>query len=149
VQGTVTVTATLEPGNYTVRAGGAANGVSDGFSANLDPAATDFRRLSAEDLATVLGPDHRLARDATELVRDVNRERVGTELFGWLILLAAAAMAADWIVANRFYAPKDEPQASADMVAEFGESPADAEPEPAWAGGGGPPPLPTRDEAAS
>ncbi len=150
VQGTVTVTATLEPGNYTVRAGGAANGVSDGFSANLDPAATDFQRLSAEDLATVLGPDHRLARDATELVRDVNRERVGTELFGWLILLAAAAMAADWIVANRFYAPKDEPKASADVVAEFGESPADAEPEPAWAGGGGgPPPLPTREEVAS
>jgi hypothetical protein len=39
-------------------------------------------------------------------VRDVNLERVGAELSGWIILLAALAMAADWMVANRFYAPR-------------------------------------------
>ncbi|MFM1905057.1 MAG: hypothetical protein RLZZ440_2957 [Planctomycetota bacterium] len=146
--GRVTVTATLEPGNYTVRAGGGIEGVSDGFSANLDSAATDFRRLSPDELATVLGPDHRLARDATELVRDVNRERVGTELFGWLILLAAAVMAADWIVANRFYAPRDEGSQPADMAAGFADAePPDADlPEP---NADGPPPLPARQEAAS
>lgn len=105
-RGTATITATLEPGNYTVRAGGAIGGVADGFSVTLDPTATDFRRLSSAQLAEVLGPGHRLARTEEELVRDVNLERVGSELFGWAIVLAALAMAADWIVANRFYAPR-------------------------------------------
>ena len=41
-------------------------------------------------------------------MRDVNLERIGSELYGWVILLAALAMAGDWIVANRFYAPRDE-----------------------------------------
>ena len=81
-------------------------GVATGFSANLPASATDFRRVAADDLAAVLGPGHRLARTEAELVRDVNLERVGAELFGWAILLAAAAMAADWIAANRFYAPR-------------------------------------------
>lgn len=143
-RGTVTVTATLEPGNYRVRAGGGADGVSDGFSANLDPAATDYRRLSPEDLAAVLGPDHRLARNQAELVRDVNQERVGTELFGWTILLAAVAMAADWIVANRFYAPRDDAAPERDVATEFASSSDGEEEEPAWSiDPSVPPPLPS------
>ena len=126
-----------------MRAGGGVDGVSDGFSANLDPAATDYRRLSAEDLAAVLGPEHRLARNETELVRDVNLERVGMELFGWTILAAAVAIAADWIVANRFYAPREEPPQATDVVAEFDGLPDDEEQESVGAGAGAePPPLP-------
>jgi hypothetical protein len=154
-RGTVTITATLEPGNYTVRAGGEAAGVSDGFSANLAPPATDFRRLSPEDLGRVLGAGHRLARTEEEIVRDVTEERVGTELFGWAILLAAAAMAADWIVANRFYKPR-EPEPDADATAGFdGLSPEAAAPEDeedealtvAASRSVGPPPLPPRTGA--
>ena len=107
-RGTITVTATQQPGNYAVRAGGEANGVAVGFSANLAPAATDFSRVSAEDLAAAIGPGARLARSEEELVRDVNLERIGTELYGWVILLAALAMAGDWIVANRFYTSRDD-----------------------------------------
>ena len=148
-RGTVTVTATLEPGNYMVRAGGAADGVADGFSASLDAAATDFRRLSPEDLAAVLGPAHRLARDEVELVRDVNLERVGAELFGWTIVLAALAMAADWMVANRFYAPREEVPQAGDVVAEFDEALAEEDQEPSWAGAPSePPPLPSRDRGS-
>jgi len=119
-RGTVTVTATEQPGNYTVRAGGDVGGVATGFSANLSPAATDYRRVPAADLAAVLGAGHRIARTETELVRDVNLERVGTELHGWMIILAALAMAADWIAANRFYAPRDDvaaPTAAATFAA--------------------------------
>jgi len=151
-RGTVTVTATLEPGNYTVRAGGAAGGVADGFSVNLDPAATDFRRLSAEQLADVLGPGHRLARTEEELARDVNLERIGSELFGWTIILAALAMAADWIVANRFYAARQGTEPAADAAALFSETTGDPDvdagesslpPVPApLVGTSGPPPLP-------
>jgi hypothetical protein len=152
-RGTVTVTATLEPGNYSVRAGGEAEGVADGFSANLDPAATDFRRLANDDLAGLLGPGHRLARTADEIVRDVKLDRIGTELFAWLIVLAAVAMAADWIVANRFYRPRESAEAEHDAVAEFAESLADdaagdgatdagADVSPRPAGRSSPPPLP-------
>jgi len=126
-RGTTTVTATLEPGNYTVRAGGAAGGVSDGFSVALDPPATDFQRLSPEQLVEALGPDQRLARTEEELVRDVNLERIGTELFGWMVVLTALAMAADWIVANRFYAPRQGTAPPADPAAGF-ESAAQEEP---------------------
>lgn len=152
-RGTATVTATLEPGNYTVRAGGAIGGVSDGFSVVLNPTATDFRRLTPEQLGDVLGPEHRLARTEDELVRDVNLERIGSELFGWMIVLAAVAMAADWIMANRFYAPRDgiEPPADAAVVFAEEETAAwladDASGQAADGGHGaprapGPPPLP-------
>jgi len=153
-RGTVTITATLEPGNYAVRAGGAAAGVSDGFSANLDAAATDFRRLSSDDLDRVLGAGHRLARTEDEIVRDVNLDRIGAELFGWSILLAAVAMAADWIMANRFYRPREpepEPDATAGFDDRSRDEPTGMEPvesDAAMAGSRvGPPPLPPLSEA--
>jgi hypothetical protein len=118
-RGVITVTATQLPGNYSVRAGGAAGGVTTGFSATLDPSATDFTRLNPDSLAVVWGQGQRVARTEAELVRDVNLERVGAELFGWIILLAAVAMAADWIVANRFYAPREESAVGASPAAEF------------------------------
>ena len=151
-RGAITVTATQVPGNYTVRAGGAAGGVATGFSANLDPLATDFGRLPADGLAAVWGKNQRIARTEAELVRDVNLERVGAELFGWTILLVAAVMAADWIVANRFYTPRDGIADGASPAAEFAAAAGEAAPEgtavsrrPPMAGraAGQPPPLPS------
>jgi hypothetical protein len=135
-RGTITVTATQVPGNYAVRAGGEVGGVTKGFSVNLPPAATDFARLSPADLATVLGEGHRLARTEAELVRDVNIERVGSELYPWVIVLVALAMAADWIVANRFYAPREGIDAEQHAAAAFVEE------EAAPAGRPSPPPVP-------
>jgi hypothetical protein len=107
-RGTITVTSTQVPGNYQVRSGGEVGGLSKGFSANLDPMATDFRHLGPEMLGGLFGAGHRLARTEAELVRDVNLERIGAELYGWLIIAVALLMAGDWIVANRFYAPRDD-----------------------------------------
>lgn len=121
-RGTITVTATQVPGNYAIRSGGEAAGLAKGFSANLDAAATDTARLGDDSLAAIFGAAHRLARSERELVRDVNLERIGAELFGWLIILAAVAMAGDWIVANRFYTPR-EAQAETAPVA-LAETPA-------------------------
>ena len=118
-RGTITVTATEVPGNYTVRAGGDIGGVAKGFSVNLAPPATDFARLSDDSLAAVLGPGHRLARSEDQIVRDVNQERVGSELYPWVIVLVALAMAADWIAANRFYAPREGIDAQRVAAAEF------------------------------
>jgi hypothetical protein len=161
-RGTVTVTDTRVPGNYRVRAGGDDGGVAKGFSANLGPEQLDFSRLSGDALATVLGPGHRLARTEAELVRDVNLERIGAELFPWLIVLAAFAMAADWAVANRFYSAREgveEEQGAAVAFAEEANPASDEDRDPATApaprspGGpppvqpraGGPPPLPPHD----
>jgi len=132
-RGTITVTTTQVPGNYTVRAGGDIGGITKGFSVNLPPPATDFSRLSDDALAAVLGPGHRLAKSAEEIVRDVNRERVGSELYPWVIVLVALAMAADWIVANRFYAPRDGAEAERAAAAEFAAEESHAV---------GPPPVP-------
>lgn len=156
-RGLVTVTATQEPGNYAVRAGGDVGGAATGFSANLAAADTDFTRLAPAALADLLGPRARLARTEAELVRDVNLERVGSELYGWIILLAALAMAGDWIVANRFYAPRDDAGAVtaaasfADSLESEGETPPPAmpgqpatpPPVPSAAQRSAPPPLPT------
>ena len=111
-RGTITVSATQLPGNYAVRAGGEAAGFMKGFSANLDAAATDTVRLDDEVLHAMLGPASRIARTEQDLIRDVNLERIGAELSGWLLLLAAAVIAADWMLANRFYAPRADPAAT-------------------------------------
>ena len=155
-RGTVTVTATQVPGNYTLRAGGEAAGVARGFSSNLDPAATDFRRLSPDDLAAALGPGHRLARTEAELARDVRLERVGAELSGWIIVLAALAMAGDWIAANRFYGPRDGSESAPAAAAGFGGEPTTASQPPVPpatvvgpAGSPGPPPLPPVQEVSA
>ena len=154
-RGVITVTATQVPGNYSVRAGGAAGGVATGFSANLDPSATDFTRLPADSLGAVWGKEQRIARTEVELVRDVNLERVGAELFGWTILLVAAVMAADWIVANRFYAPRDGLADGASPAEEFAAAAVEAGgagpavPRPSTMPGraaGEPPPLPATVE---
>lgn len=142
-RGTITVTATEQPGNYSVRVGGDVGGVATGFSANLAPSATDYRRVRAEDLAAVVGVDRRLARNEAELVRDVHRERVGTEMHGWVILLAALAMAADWIVANRFYAPRDDAAVPTPAAAFAGQ------PVPATGPAVVPPPVPPPGPAAA
>ena len=107
-RGTVTVTDTRAMGNYVLRSGGRAEGFVKGFSANLAPAAIDFTRVDPEPLAAMLGPGHRMARTEADLVRDVTLGRVGTELFGWLILVTACAMVVDWMLANRFYAPLED-----------------------------------------
>jgi len=142
---TVTVTATQEPGDYGVQVGGREGALTTGFSVNLPPAATDFRRLGPAELAAALGPDARVARTEAELVRDVKLDRVGAELSGWVILLAALAMAGDWIMANRFYTPREEetsrPAAEFHAAVTVAGGPI-ASPVPAPAPAPAPPPVP-------
>lgn len=120
---TITVNGTQEPGNYAVRAGGEAGGFAKGFSAVLAPRATDYVRLAPDRMTALIGATQRVARTEGELVRDVALGRIGAELFGWLILLAAAAMAADWMLANRFYAPRDDADAQPGAASAFAPQP--------------------------
>ena len=135
-RGTVTVTTTQVPGNYRIRSGGDVGGVVRGFSANLAAESIDARRLADAGLVAALGPGYRLAKSEAELVRDVKLERVGAELSGWFILLAALAMAGDWIVANRFYAPRDDAGAVPNVGAGAGDAGASGAPPPLPGGAG-------------
>ncbi len=99
----LTVTSTEQPGNYRVRAGGA-SGVDRGFSVNLDPDQTRLDRLSKEQQENIFAALRcRVARTREQIDRDVSMGRVGRELFPGLILLLGAILAAEMLVANRFY----------------------------------------------
>lgn len=98
------VSATDQQGNYRVQAGGVEDGVNRGFSVNLAPDQTRLERIPAEELAKVLDPlPYRVARDREQIEMNVSTARVGREIFGFLILLAAGIMAMEHVLANRFY----------------------------------------------
>ncbi len=93
-----------QPGNYRVQAGGGIAGADRGFSVNLRPEQTDMTRITRDELTELLGPEqYRLARNREEIDRDVSLGRVGQELYPYLIVLVALVLAAEHVVANRFY----------------------------------------------
>ncbi len=98
------VTTTEQPGNYRVQAGGLAAGVDCGFSANLTPAQTQLDRIDEKQLIELFGPfKPHLAHSRDQIDRSVSMARVGLELYAPLIFLVALALAAEYVVANRFY----------------------------------------------
>jgi hypothetical protein len=98
------VTGAEQPGNYQLRAGGEQQTLQSGFSLNLAPEATDLLRLTEAQLATLEEQyGFHLARTKEEISRDVGLTRVGRELYPYLILLVALVMAAEYLLANRFY----------------------------------------------
>jgi hypothetical protein len=102
-QHVLVVTEPEKVGNYRVQAGGT-SGVDRGFSVNLRPEQTRMDRLSQEDLDELFGSEkYHLARDRSQIERDVSLGRVGQELFPWVILLVAMILGAEHVVANKFY----------------------------------------------
>ena len=100
----LTISAVDQVGNYQVQGGGRESGVDRGFSVNLTPEQTRLDRLDESQLAERFGPFKiRLARTADQIDRNVTMGRVGRELYPALILLMAFVLAAEFVVANRFY----------------------------------------------
>jgi len=90
-------------GNYRVRTDGASE-LGWGFSVNLDPEQTRLGRVTEEELTGLFEPfTYRLARTREEIEGAQQRGRVGRELFPMLILVVALMLAAEHVVANRFY----------------------------------------------
>ncbi len=103
-QNVLVITSTDRPGNYRIRAGGKDSGVDLGFSVNLAPEQTRLDRIADEDLAAIFGPaEYRVARNRNQIDRDISLGRVGRELFPILIILIAVILAAEHLLANRFY----------------------------------------------
>lgn len=107
----VTIRFNERPGTYRLR-GNAAGPVVRGFSSNLSPGATDLTRLPVNDLDALLGRDrYQLARNREEIHRVIGQQRVGQEMYPYVILLLAAALALEQLLANRFYRGEREEQA--------------------------------------
>lgn len=99
----LTITATDRPGYYRIQAGGE-RGIDRGLTVNLAPDQTRLDRLPPEKLDEMFGPfEHRVVRGKEQLDRAVSTGRIGQELFPLLILVLAAVLGLEHLVANRFY----------------------------------------------
>lgn len=121
-QNALVVAATEAPGNYRLQAGGGDKKVELGFSVNLPRDISQLERTTPEELKTVFGDaPFRLARSRDEIDRSVSAARVGQELFPYLIVLLVVVLAAEQVLANRFYQDYDTaPKESA--AAKFAQS---------------------------
>jgi hypothetical protein len=103
-QRVVLVTSTNREGNYRVQAGGSDAGVDRGFSVNVSREQTELERLDPKEFQALFGPSaYRLARDSNQLEGNVTEGRVGRDLYPFVILAVAVALALEHLMANRFY----------------------------------------------
>ncbi len=87
-----------------------AAGLDRGFSVNLSPQESVLTRVGEQDLKGIFAEaPFSLARDREQINRQLTETRVGHDLFPLLIALAALILAAEHILANRFYQETDSP----------------------------------------
>jgi hypothetical protein len=99
----VTIRFNERAGTYRLR-GNLAGPVVRGFSSNLPAAATDLTRLPPAVLDDFLGEGrYQFARNREEIHRAVGQQRVGQEMYPYVVLLLAALLAFELLLANRFY----------------------------------------------
>jgi hypothetical protein len=81
-----------------------------GFSVNLPPGASDFTRITTEDLDLLLGEKrYSLARQIDELEMVVREFQLGQEMFPWVLALMMLVFCSEMLVANRFYEAEQAP----------------------------------------
>lgn len=77
---------------------------SGGFSVNLPPGTTKLDRITPEQLDDVLGPDrYQVVRNQTEIVREVDQARTGSEFYPFLMVALAIVLGLEHLISNRFY----------------------------------------------
>jgi hypothetical protein len=102
-QGVLTVRVTDQPGAYRLK-GFRGGPVTRGFAVNLTPRESDLRRLSQDQLESMLGKDrYQLARDRDEIVLEVGHARVGREFYPYLMVLLVIVVGLEHLFSNRFY----------------------------------------------
>jgi hypothetical protein len=98
------VSATDQPGNYRIQAGGKGDAFDRGFSVNLAADQTVLERLGEKELKEIFDPyKFNLAQTKEQIDRSVIKNRVGRELFPPLILLVALFLALELVLSNKFY----------------------------------------------
>ena len=102
-QDVLTVRATDQPGVYRLK-GFRGGPVTRGFSVNLAAGESDLRRLSLDQLDSMLGKDrYQLARDRDEIVLEVGHARVGREFYPYFMALLVIVVGLEHLFSNRFY----------------------------------------------
>jgi hypothetical protein len=103
-QADVAIASTESLGNYRLRAGGRQEKLDRGFSVNVPVESSRLERASASEIVKALGKERtRVARNRSEIEVRVGLARRGQELFPVLILALALVLAAESLLANRFY----------------------------------------------
>jgi hypothetical protein len=104
----LSITSTEMVGNYRLRAGGRQEKLDRGFSVNVPAELSDLDRVRASEIIESLGKERtRVARTRNEIEVRVGLARTGRELFPVLILVMALVLAAEGLLANRFYRGTD------------------------------------------
>ncbi len=98
----LTLSALEHWGNYQIRTGSQPP-EELGFSVNLDPKLSQPQLLSAQQLQRYLGAKASVVRTREQLSRQVRLGRMGRELYGPVVLMLVVLLAAEWVMANRFY----------------------------------------------
>jgi hypothetical protein len=100
----LSITSTEMVGNYRLRAGGRQEKLDRGFSVNVPAEMAKLDRVRAADMVESVGKERtRVARTRDEIEVRVGLARSGRELFPALILVMALVLAAEGLLANRFY----------------------------------------------
>jgi hypothetical protein len=114
---TLEIVAPQQIGNWTVNASGGEDGAKAtlGFSVNPPLSESQFTALSEPDLDRLFDKaKHALVGDPQTLSREVDKIRVGREMYPWLMVLILFLVTAENLLANRFYretAPRPGPAA--------------------------------------
>lgn len=100
-RGELSIPSATAPGAYRVQAGAE---FDRRFAVNLDAGAARLARVDFAPLREALGGERvKLLTGADEVVRQIDLGRVGREAYGWVLPLAALALAAEQFVSSRFY----------------------------------------------
>jgi hypothetical protein len=123
-QNDISIASTEMLGNYRLRAGGRQETLDRGFSVNVPAEISQLERVSESDIVDSLGKERtRVARSRDEIEVRVGLARTGRELFPPLILAMALVLAAESLLANRFYRGADGGEGKKDFglrIADFG-----------------------------
>ncbi|GHT34530.1 hypothetical protein FACS189427_02010 [Planctomycetales bacterium] len=92
------------PGNYRLLSGGEKKIIDAGFSAGLPEKELNIKRIPVDVLDKFLGKgNYRICKSADEIEQNITRQRQGTELYSFVLLLVLLFFTTEYIFANRFY----------------------------------------------
>ena len=96
---------TLTPGNYVLST--EKGDAREGFSLNPSAEESNLTKVPAEAVEALFGPNSVIPLGKDAKMRDVLATKFNQpiDLFPWLLILVLLLLAAEGVIANRFYRP--------------------------------------------
>jgi hypothetical protein len=108
----IVVSMTRDVGNYRVASGGTEGGFVRGFSLNVDASTGQLARASFADIASRLGRSRVTQIESrSDISGTIDLAASGREVFAYVITAVALLLAAEQVLANRFYRSSPPPTA--------------------------------------